>query len=107
MNFSAPPVEVSVRSTPPVQAIARWPLSVPNNITANEWWFDAFDQRRFVVGNRRYTTQVVGVHIQAFDTWIQIEFAEVPGRSLLLHVPPGAGVPGAVKAIEALIHRRT
>jgi hypothetical protein len=46
---------------------------------------------------------VVGVHLDGRHTWIQLEFAERPGSSLLLHLTPWAGLHDAVNIIRAEI----
>ena len=73
---------------------------------ARESWFDLLDQRRFTVGSERWTAQVAGVHVAGFDTWIQLEFAEDQGRSMLLHLTPGTGIAAAVEAIRRSLQRR-
>lgn len=71
--------------------------------TIADWWFAALDQLRVRIGNQRCTAEVVGVHVHALDAWIQLQFAEVPSRTLLLHMQPGAGLTDAIKAIRALM----
>lgn len=56
---------------------------------AAQWWFAALDQRCFAVGTKRWTAQVVGIHVDGLDVWIQLESAGTSFRSLLLHVRPG------------------
>jgi len=74
-------------------------------MTVADCWFAALDQRPFTSGNRCWTTRVVGVHLDASHTWIQLEFAEHPGRSFLLHLAPWAGLHDAVSIIRAEIIR--
>ncbi len=75
-------------------------------VLARESWFELLDQRRFIVGSLRLTTQVAGVHVVGDDTWIQLEFEEDHSRSMLLHLTPGTGVGAAVEAIYASLLRR-
>jgi hypothetical protein len=86
-----------------------WPptASLNNEMTAADWWFAGLDQRPFAVGNGRWTMQVAGVHLDGFHTWIQIEFAEDPGSSLLLHLTPWAGLEDAINIVRAEIMCRT
>lgn len=72
---------------------------------AAQWWFAALDQRCFAVGALRWTTQVVGIHVHGLDVWIQLESAEEPVRSLVLHVTPGMQLFDALEAIERMIMR--
>jgi hypothetical protein len=48
---------------------------------------------------------VMGVHLDGPHTWIQLEFAEYPGGSLILHLTPWAGLQDAVNMIRAEIMR--
>jgi len=68
-------------------------------MTAADWWFTGLDQRPFTVDNLRRTMQVLGVHVEGSHTWIQLEFAEDPDTSLLLHLTPWAGLQDAVNMV--------
>lgn len=80
-------------------------LASDNEMTVADCWFAALDQRRFAAGDRRWTTRVMGVHLDGLHTWIQLEFAEHPGSSLVLHLTPWAGLHDAVTMIHAEIMR--
>ena len=80
-------------------------LGSDNEMTVADCWFAALDQRRFAAGEQRWTTRVLGVHLDALHTWIQLEFAEYPGSSLILHLTPWAGLHDAVNMIRAEIMR--
>ena len=80
-------------------------LGSDNEMTVADCWFAALDQRRFAADERRWTTRVVGVHLDGLHTWIQLEFAEDPGSSLILHLTPWAGLHDAVNMIRAEIIR--
>jgi len=87
-----------------------WPPSLrslgsDNEMTVADCWFAALDQRPFTSGNGCFTTRVVGVHLEGLHTWIQLEFAEHPGSSFLLHLTPWAGLHDAVSIIRAEIVR--
>jgi len=86
-----------------------WPpaASLNNEMTAADWWFAGLDQRSFTVSDVRWTMQVAGVHMDGFRTWIQIEFAEGPGSSLLLHLTPWAGLQDAINIVRAELACRT
>ena len=89
-------------SSPNTLAVPR-SLGLDNEMTVADCWFAALDQRPFTSGNRRWTTRVVGVHVDGLHTWIQLEFAERPGSSFLLHLTPWAGLHDAVNIIRAEI----
>jgi len=74
-------------------------------MTVADCWFAALDQRPFIAGAGRWTTRVVGVHLDGLHTWIQLEFAEHPGSSFILHLTPWAGLHDAVSIIRAEIVR--
>jgi hypothetical protein len=48
---------------------------------------------------------VIGVHLDGHHTWIQLEFAEHPGSSFILHLTPWTGLHDAVNIIRAEIVR--
>lgn len=83
------------------------PTASLNEMTAADWWFAGLDQRSFMLSNVRWTMQVAGVHLDGFHTWIQIEFAEDPDSSLLLHLTPWAGLQDAINIVRAEIMCRT
>ena len=80
--------------------------SPAHDVPSTHAWFDVLDQRRFMVGHKRLTAQVTGIHVVGADTWIQLEFTEDQQRSLLLQLTPETGVGAAVEAIEDLLRRR-
>ena len=87
-----------------------WPpalrsIGLDNEMTVADCWFAALDQRPFTSSNGLWTTRVVGVHLDGLHTWIQLEFAEHPGSSCLLHLTPWAGLHDAVNIIRGEILR--
>lgn len=74
-------------------------------MTVADCWFAALDQRPFISGGRLWITRVFGVHLAGFHTWIQLEFAERPGSSFLLHLAPWAGLEDAISSIRSEILR--
>jgi len=76
-------------------------------MTAADWWFAGLDRRPLTISDIRWTMQVAGVHLDGFHTWIQIEFAEDPDSSLLLHLTPWAGLQDAVNIVHAEMVCRT
>jgi hypothetical protein len=84
---------------------AELPFVVDSDISAADRWFSVLDQRGFIVDRRRWTAQVVGVHVAECDTWIQLEFAEDQRRSLLVRLASGTGVGAAVETVHATLLR--
>jgi hypothetical protein len=76
---------------------------VASNVT--QWWFAALDQRCFVAGPERWVAEVVGIHLDGIDVWIQLESAVGSLRSLILHVTQGTGLHEAIDAIETMLTR--
>jgi hypothetical protein len=70
-----------------------------SEMTAADWWFAGLDQQQITLDNTRCTLQVLGVHVDGFHTWIQIEFAEDPDSSVLLHLTPWAGLQDALNIV--------
>jgi hypothetical protein len=100
VDLSVIDVDAAGVITVPGSAIGGWRSTADASLS--DWWFAALDQLRVKVGNELCTTQVVGVHVHAFNAWVQLQFAEQPWRSLLLHLQPGAGVVDAIRAIQAM-----
>ena len=101
MDFPAVHADSSLSISP--QNSTAW----NNEITAADWWFAGLDQRIFAAGDARWTMRVVGVHFDRLHTWIQIEFAEDRGSSLLLRLTPWAGLQDALNIVRAEILWRT
>ena len=99
MDSSVVNVDAVGVMTAPADALNGWGFA---DTSLADWWFAALDQRRVRIGNECCKGKVVGVHVHAFNAWVQLQFAERPGRSLLLHLLPGAGVVDAIKAIQAM-----
>lgn len=70
--------------------------------TAHQW-FTMLDQRPVSVGSERWRTQVVGIHEDGSDVWIQLQPLREQLRDLTIRVRPGMSVQDVVDAIEALI----
>jgi hypothetical protein len=96
---------VHVRATGFVSPQHRPLAPLHNEMTVADCWFAALDQRSFTAGNGFWTTRVVGVHLDGLHTWIQLEFAEHPGSSFVLHLTPWAGLHDAVNVIRSEILR--
>lgn len=69
--------------------------------TAARRWFEALDRKAITVGGTRWVAQVVGIHGDLPDLWIQLESRHHTRRSLLLHVTLGTSVDDALAAIAA------
>ena len=80
-------------------------LAAENEMTVADCWFAALDQRSFISDSRLWITRVMGVHLDGLHTWIQLEFAELPGSSFVLHLTPWAGLHDAVNIIRSEIIR--
>ena len=80
--------------------------AVMNNETASSTaheWFTTLDQRPVSVGAERWRTQVVGIHEDGSDVWIQLQPLREQLRDLTIRVRPGMSVEDVVNAIETLI----
>jgi hypothetical protein len=70
-------------------------------------WFTVLDQRPVSVGAERWRTQVVGIHEDGPDVWIQLQPLREQLRDLTIRVRPGMSVDEVVTAIERLIRDAT
>ena len=67
------------------------------------WWFAALDHRWFSVGAERWLTQVVGVHVDGHDVWIQLQSLGEQLRDFTIRVRPGMSVADVVHTVETMI----
>jgi hypothetical protein len=66
---------------------------------AARWWFAALDGRSLGDGPDKWTVNVVGMHLEGSDLWIQLQSTEDPSHSFLLHVVRGATWYAAMSGI--------
>ena len=59
-------------------------------------WFAALDRRVITAPEGQWITQILGVHSQGPEHWIQIARADEPESSLILHVAASTTVSAAV-----------
>ena len=67
-----------------------------------QWWFSAFDQKLVAVGAERWIAQVVGIHVDGPDLWIQLAAAADPSRSAVLHITSGMRVDDALAGRDSI-----
>jgi len=67
------------------------------------WWFAALDQRWFGDGAERWLTQIVGIHEDGGDVWIQLQSIGEQLRDFTIRVCAGMSVADVVGAIERQI----
>jgi hypothetical protein len=71
------------------------------------WWFTALDQRSLAVGPERWLTQVVGVHLEGGEVWIQLQSLPEQLQDFTIRVRPDMTVDDVVTAVEAQIRSVT
>jgi hypothetical protein len=67
------------------------------------WWFAALDQRWFSIAGDRLLTEVVGVHEDGGDLWIQMQTLGERLHEFTICVRHGTSMPEVVRAIETLL----
>ena len=67
------------------------------------WWFKALDQRSFSVGAEQWLTEVVGIHLDGLDVWIQLESFGAQLRNFIIRIRPGTTLNEVLAAVESLI----
>ena len=72
-----------------------------------QWWFTALDQRSLAVGADRWLTQVVGVHVDGGEVWIQLQSLPAQLHDFTIRVRPEMSVDDVVTAVQAQILRAT
>ena len=68
-----------------------------------QWWFTALDQRPLAIGAERWSAQVVGIHADGPDVWIQLHAVRDPLRDVTVRVRPGMSLDHVLAAIETMI----
>ena len=68
-----------------------------------EHWFTALDQRLLSVDAERWLTQVVGIHQDGSDIWIQLQPLREQLRDFTVRVRPGMSIDDVVTAVAAQI----
>lgn len=71
--------------------------------SAAHHWFAMLDQRPVFVGAERWRTEVVGIHEDGSDVWIQLQPLREQLRDLTIRVRPGMSLEDVVGTIEKLI----
>jgi hypothetical protein len=66
-------------------------------------WFTALDQRLLSIDAERWLTQVVGIHQDGSDIWIQLQPLREQVRDFTVRVRPGMSVDDVVTAVAAQI----
>ena len=67
--------------------------------TAADAWFRALDGRIVQIGATTCMTQVLGIHGEGADLWIQMACAENPQLSLVLRVGPATRIGEVVERL--------
>jgi hypothetical protein len=63
-------------------------------------WFAALDQRQIGIGVQAWTAQVLGVHADGPDLWMQVASNREPYATVILRVSPGTSVEEVVRVLE-------
>ena len=88
--------------TPTIDA-KRCPAALRATWHTADWWYRALDQRSVGVGADRLTVQVVGIHGEEANLWIQLESTTDSLRCGVLRVVAGTRLAEAVAAIAAIL----
>lgn len=64
-------------------------------------WFRALDRRRIRAGTRCWVAQVMGIHSDGREIWVQIARGTSPDKSLVLHLSGWTTVDQAIAAMKA------
>jgi hypothetical protein len=71
-----------------------------------DWWFEALDQRSVDFRGEHSIVQILGIHEDGANLWIQIERVDVR-RSGVLRVRAGISLDEALVAIKAALQTNT
>jgi len=67
--------------------------------TAADAWFRALDGRIVQIGAVTCMTQVLGIHGEGSDLWIQMACAQNPQLSVVLHIGPSTRIEEVVERL--------
>jgi hypothetical protein len=67
--------------------------------TAADAWFRALDGRIVKIGANTCMTQVLGIHGEGSDLWIQMACADNPELSVVLHIGPATRIDDVVERL--------
>jgi len=96
-----------VNNLSPATPAGRTPVIEETPRKSAHWWFTALDQRFLVVCADRWLTQVVGVHVDGREVWIQLQSLPEQLRDFTIRVLPDMSVEDVVRAVEAQIRQAT
>jgi hypothetical protein len=63
-------------------------------------WFAALDQRQIGVGVSAWTAQVLGVHRDGADLWMQVASNGNPYATVIVRVSPGTSIEEVIAVLE-------
>lgn len=69
-------------------------------LSAARWWCAALDGRELGSGDEAWEVRVAGTHVDGQDLWIQLQSADDPSQSVVLHVVRGASWHEAMSALR-------
>lgn len=92
-----------MNSLSPATSTERAPAADEPPVGHAHWWFTALDQRPLAVGPERWLTQVVGVHTDGSDVWIQLLPLREQLRDFTIRVSPGMSLDDVLGEIQQLI----
>ena len=106
LRWDLPDATVSTSSNPRVFDQYR-SAAVPNEVGHDlDWWFEALDQRSVDFRGKPSIVQILGIHEDGANLWIQIERVDVR-RSGVLRVWAGLSLDEALVAIKAALQTDT
>lgn len=67
-------------------------------------WFEAIDHQRIGSGHSSWTAEVVGIHADGADLWVQVSPREWPGSTVVLRVAQHSSADGVTAALADSCH---
>jgi hypothetical protein len=71
-----------------------------DTLSIADHWFVALDQRQIGTGTASWVAQVLGVHREKDDLWVQIAPSVDPDVTIVLRLSPATAVDEALGALE-------
>jgi hypothetical protein len=86
-----------------VSRASRW-RTLP--AVAADDWFDALDNRRLDARGERWSVQVLGIHADGPDLWLQVALSDHLEESLVLHITPSVTLDDVLRTLRARLDDR-
>jgi hypothetical protein len=69
-----------------------------------DWWFEAIDHQQIGTGGSSWIAEVVGIHSDGEDLWVQVSSRESPGSTVVLRLGRNSSAEDVTTALADSCH---